>query len=81
MADALDSGISFDDLKTVEGTMKLVDSKERIKKTFLEALDLYGERLKYVGPDCGFSGWDHPASAFELLKRTGEVIREVRNTK
>jgi len=78
MADALDSGICYDDLKTIEGTMKLVDSKERIKETLLEALKLYGDRLKYIGPDCGFTGWNQPEIAYELLHRIYEVIEQVK---
>ena len=80
MADKLDAGeITTDDLKTVEISFKLVDTKERIKKRLSEALKLYGDRLKYVGPDCGFSGWNLPEAAYELLHRTHEVIEEVKN--
>ncbi len=78
MAEALDSGVSFDYLKTIEGTISLIDSKERIKKNLLDAIDHYGERLKFVGPDCGLSGWYSPKVAYELLYRTGEVIEEVK---
>ncbi len=79
MADKLDAGeISADSLKTVESSLILVDPKERIKKRLTEALDLYGDRLKYIGPDCGFSGWNVPEAAYELLHRTHEVIEEVK---
>jgi 5-methyltetrahydropteroyltriglutamate--homocysteine methyltransferase len=82
MSDALDSGlISTEDIKTVESSLKLVDSKERIEKRLLEALELYGDRLKYVGPDCGFSGWSLPTAAYELLRRTSEVVQEVKSSK
>ncbi len=78
MAEALDSGVSFDYLKTIEGTISLIDSKERIKKNLLDAIDHYGERLRFVGPDCGLSGWYSPTVAYELLYRTGKVIEEVK---
>lgn len=81
MSDALDSGtISTDDIKSVENSLQLVDSKERIHKRLLEALKLYGDRLKYVGPDCGFTGWSLPMAAYELLHRTYEVIQEVKKS-
>lgn len=78
MAEALDSGVSYDFLKTIEGTMSLIDSKERIKNNLLEAIEHYGERLKFVGPDCGLSGWYIPEVAYELLHRTCEVIEELK---
>jgi 5-methyltetrahydropteroyltriglutamate--homocysteine methyltransferase len=78
MAEALDSGVPYDFLKTVEGTLSLVDSKDRIKNNLLEAIKHYGERLKFVGPDCGLSGWYIPEAAYELLHRTYEVIEEVK---
>lgn len=78
MAEALDSGVSYDFLKTIEGTMSLIDSKERIKNNLLEAIGHYGERLKFIGPDCGLSGWYIPEVAYELLHRTCEVIEEVK---
>ncbi len=81
MADALDSGTALHELKTIEGSLKLVDSMERIKKRLLEALGLYGDRLKYVGPDCGFTGWTRPEAAYELLRRTHEVIEQVKKEK
>jgi 5-methyltetrahydropteroyltriglutamate--homocysteine methyltransferase len=60
--------------------LELIDSKERIKKTLLEALKLYGDRLKYIGPDCSLQGWQIPEVAYELLERTCEVINEVKKT-
>ena len=52
----------------------------RVKKTLLEALKLYGDRLKYIGPDCSLQGWRIPEVAFTLLERTYEVINEVKKT-
>ena len=55
-----------------------IDSKERIKKNLLDALELYEGRLSFVGPDCGLGGWPSQQIASELLHRTGEVIKEVK---
>ncbi len=78
IAAALDKGSSWNEIKTLKGTLNLIDSKERIKRNLLDALELYGDRLKYVGPDCGLSGWHPPLVAYELLRRTYEVIEEVK---
>ena len=78
MAEALDSGKNFDQIKTFEGTMSLIDSKERIEKNLNDAIKHYDDRLKYIGPDCGLSGWSPPQIAYELLHRTYEVIRKNR---
>jgi len=76
IADALDAGIKQSYLKTSEGIMSLIDSKERIKKNLKDASNLYKDRLAFVGPDCGLSGWAPPQVAYELLHRTYEVIEE-----
>jgi 5-methyltetrahydropteroyltriglutamate--homocysteine methyltransferase len=75
-AEALDSGIPMEKLNTPNGILSLIDSKDRIKKMLVDALDHYGDRLKYIGPDCGLYGWDLPSTAFELLHRIYEVIEE-----
>jgi len=78
IAEKLDSGLSMDELKSLTGKLGLIDSKEQIKKNLLSAIKLYGDRLRYVGPDCGLGGWQIPQIAFELLHRTSEVIEEIK---
>ncbi len=39
------------------------------------------DRVKFVGPDCGLKGWNPPQVAYELLRRTYKVIKDVKNTK
>ena len=80
MAEALDAGVSQDEVKSFEGTMNLIDPKERIEKNLNDALDRYGDRLRFVGPDCGLAGWYPPQVAYELLHRTYEVIEKVKKT-
>jgi len=77
----LDAGASLEEFKTFDGTMSLIDSKEFIKKNLLFALEHYKDRVKFVGPDCGLKGWNPPQVAYELLHRTYEVIKDVKNTK
>jgi 5-methyltetrahydropteroyltriglutamate--homocysteine methyltransferase len=64
----------------MEGIMSLIDSKERIKNNLENAIEHYGDRLKFIGPDCGLSGWYYPEIAYELLHRTHEAIKEVKKS-
>jgi len=80
IGEAIENGRTWEDLKTIEGTLSLIDDKETIKKTLVEALDHYGDRLMFTGPDCGVKGWSPPEVAYELLKRTHSAIQEVKKT-
>ena len=80
IAEKIETGKTWEDLKSYKGMLSLIDSKERIKKNLLKALELYDERLKYIGPDCGLKGWRIPEIAYELLCRTYEVIEEVKKS-
>ena len=80
MAEKLDAGTPYDELKTYEGIMSLIDSKEFIKKNLLFALKHYEDRVKFIGPDCGLKGWNPPQVAYELLRRTYKVIKEVNDS-
>lgn len=80
IAEAIDLGSTWEQLKTFQGMVNLIDSKESIKKNLLDALKMYGDRLRFVGPDCGLGGWRIPEVAFLLLNRTSEVIKEVKNS-
>jgi 5-methyltetrahydropteroyltriglutamate--homocysteine methyltransferase len=79
IAENLDEGKKLDYLQTDLGMATLIDSKEMIKKNLIESLNLYGTRLKYIGPDCGLGGWPSQKTAFELLSRIKSVIREVKH--
>ena len=80
IGEKIESGKSWENLKSYEGMLSLIDSKERIRNNLLKALELYDERLKYVGPDCSLQGWRIPKVAYELLRRTYEVIDEVKKS-
>jgi len=79
IAEAIDMGRSWDYLKTYSGMMSLIDSKDIIKKNLYDALNMYGDRLRFIGPDCGLGGWRIPQVAYELLHRTYNVVNEVKN--
>ena len=53
-----------------------MDPPERIERCLKAAVAHYGDRLKYVGPDCGLSGWAPPELANELLTRTVKVVKK-----
>lgn len=42
---------------------------------------IFGERIKYTGPDCGLSSWPSQELAFRLLKNTGRGIKEFQKKK
>lgn len=46
--------------------------EKRLEKTY----GLFGERIKYAGPDCGLGSWPTQELAFNLLKNTGMGIKE-----
>lgn len=46
--------------------------ENRLKKIY----DIFGDRIKYAGPDCGLGSWQTQKLAFNLLKNTGIGIRE-----
>lgn len=78
IGEKIEAGNTWDEIKTQQGMLSLIDSKEKIKKNLLDALNLYGDRLKFIGPDCSLRGWRIPEIAYKLLLRTHEVIQEVK---
>ncbi|MFX1499097.1 MAG: hypothetical protein ACFFBH_16390 [Promethearchaeota archaeon] len=78
IAEKIDRGAKWSDLNNLSGMMSLIDSEQEIKKNLLDAIDLYKDRLKFIGPDCGLGGWRFPEVAFELLMRTKKVIDNVK---
>jgi 5-methyltetrahydropteroyltriglutamate--homocysteine methyltransferase len=68
-ADLNDRGISE---PTAE---QLVESEEVIRKRFVAAKEKFGDRLAFVGPDCGLGSWPSQEAALLLLKRTVEAVK------
>ncbi|MCZ7397584.1 MAG: methonine synthase, partial [Candidatus Methanoperedens sp.] len=46
-----------------------------IEKRLEKAFTLFGDRIKYAGPDCGLGSWPSQQMAFSLLKNTGIGIK------
>lgn len=59
----------------------IIDSLDRIKARYNEAINRYGERLRYVGPDCGLKSWNYQDLAFTLVKKTVQAVNEIRKIK
>ena len=47
-----------------------------ISKRLHKAYSLFGDRIKYAGPDCGLGSWPSQELAFKLLKNTCIGIKE-----
>lgn len=47
-----------------------------ISKRLHKAYSIFGDRIKYAGPDCGLGSWPSQELAFKLLKNTGIGIKE-----
>lgn len=79
MADRIEEGMNPKVFETTEGLISIIDSTERIKKRYKEALKQYSDRFKYVGPDCGVIGWYNHEVVSELFKRTVQAVKDVRD--
>ncbi len=47
-----------------------------IAKRLHKAYSIFGDRIKYAGPDCGLGSWPSQELAFKLLKNTGLGIKD-----
>jgi len=47
-----------------------------IAKRLGKAYKIFGDRIKYAGPDCGLGSWPSQELAFKLLKNTGAGIKQ-----
>ncbi len=53
-----------------------METPEIIEKRLEKAYSVFGERIKYAGPDCGLGSWPSQELAFGLLRNTGIGIKE-----
>ncbi|WP_406661794.1 hypothetical protein V7O66_04555 [Methanolobus sp. ZRKC3] len=47
-----------------------------ISKRLVHAYSIFGERIKYAGPDCGLGSWPSKKIAAQLLRNTAERIAD-----
>lgn len=53
-----------------------METPETIAKRLEKAYRIFGERIKYAGPDCGLGSWPTQRLAFKLLRNTSEGIKK-----
>lgn len=53
-----------------------METPDIIKKRLENAYGIFGDRIKYAGPDCGLGSWPSQELAFKLLQNTGIGIRK-----
>jgi len=54
---------------------ELVEKMETIRSRFEVAQKRFGDRLAFVGPDCGLGGWPSQKAARLLLRRTARAVK------
>jgi len=54
---------------------QLIDDLSVIRSRYEKAQELFGDRLAFVGPDCGLGSWPSQEIAQLLLKRTYEAVK------
>ena len=57
-----------------------METPQAIEKRLEKAYKIFGEKIKYAGPDCGLGSWPSQDLAFRLLKNTGSGIKEFLKT-
>ncbi len=63
------------DPSKLEEIITVMETPEVIEKRLEKAYGLFGDRIKYAGPDCGLGSWPSQEMAFGLLKNTGIGIK------
>lgn len=53
-----------------------METQKIIAKRLEKAYGIFGDRIKYTGPDCGLGSWPSQELAFKLLKNTGMGLKE-----
>jgi 5-methyltetrahydropteroyltriglutamate--homocysteine methyltransferase len=54
-----------------------LETPEVIRKRFEKAYSMFGDRIKYVGPDCGLGSWPSQEIAFQLLQNVTAGVKSV----
>jgi 5-methyltetrahydropteroyltriglutamate--homocysteine methyltransferase len=65
---------AFKDKGVLETIINEYNSPEKVAKRLEKAYSLFGERIKYVGPDCGLGTFPNQELAYLVLKNTSVGI-------
>jgi 5-methyltetrahydropteroyltriglutamate--homocysteine methyltransferase len=71
---------AFKDKGVLETVVKEYNSPEKIKKRLEQAYSIFGERIKYAGPDCGLGPFPSQELAYLVLKNTAAGIEGFYNS-
>jgi 5-methyltetrahydropteroyltriglutamate--homocysteine methyltransferase len=64
------------DPSKLEEIVTEIETPGKITKRLQKAYSIFGDRIKYAGPDCGLGSWPSQELAFRLLKNTGIGIKD-----
>lgn len=67
---------AFKDKGILKTVVTEYNSPDKITKRLEKAYSIFGERLKYVGPDCGLGPFPSQELAYMVLKNTAEGIKD-----
>jgi len=74
-ADYMDrKGIDVWKEKNFNQMINEMENPEIMKKRLEKSFKIFGERIKYAGPDCGLSAWPSQDAAFLLLENAAKSI-------
>lgn len=73
-----DTNVWKEPSKLGEITEKM-ETPHTIEKRLKKAYELFNDRIKYAGPDCGLGSWPNQELAFSLLKNTSIGIKNFTN--
>jgi 5-methyltetrahydropteroyltriglutamate--homocysteine methyltransferase len=62
--------------KDFSGLTEKMENERNITKRLNKAYELFGDRIKYAGPDCGLGSWPNQDVAYSLLKNAADAITE-----
>ena len=65
----------------LEDIVTSMESPQVIEMRLEKAYSMFGDRIKYAGPDCGLGSWPSQGLAFRLLKNAGRGIKEFQKKK
>ncbi|MBK5191458.1 MAG: methionine synthase [Methanosarcinales archaeon] len=70
---------AFKDNHVLKTIVTEYNSPDKITKRLEKAYSIFGDRIKYVGPDCGLGPFPSQELAYVVLKNTSEGIRDFYN--
>lgn len=66
---------AFKDTGVLENIVNDYNSPEQVKKRLTSAYSIFGDRIKYVGPDCGLGAFTTQELAYLVLKNTADGLK------